>query len=61
MGRWGLVGFWGVRASGGWDGGKMGKGSNWVVEKESEKGEVNLEDGDGGFLAVKLIIRGFEA
>ena len=42
----------------GWDGGEMGKESNKVVGKESDEGEMNVEDGVGGFLTVKLIMRG---
>ena len=56
MGRWGLVGFEGVRASGGWEVGERGIGSNRVVGLG--KSGINKEAGMGGFLKVKLIIRG---
>ena len=48
MGKWGLAGFGGVRASGGWDGGERGIGSKRVWGREVGKGRltVELEGGD---------------
>ena len=57
MGRWGLAGFGGVRASGGWDGGEMEIGSKRVWDREVRKGRL-ITELKGGILTVNLVIRG---
>ena len=43
MGRWGLAGFGGVGASGGWDGREMGIGSKRVWDREVRQSRLIME------------------